>query len=60
MLFNFILISDDNDLVIPNNLLKDNFIYINLNNYVDDDIVNETNDYQKIIKKYKCVFDLIK
>ncbi len=60
LLFNFILISDDNDLVIPNNLLKDNFIYINLNNYVDDDIVNETNDYQKIIKKYKCVFDLIK
>jgi hypothetical protein len=60
LLFNFILISDDNDLVIPNNLLKDNFIYINLNNYVDDDIVNETNDYYKIIKKYKCVFDLIK
>jgi hypothetical protein len=55
LIFNFILISDDNDLVIPNNLLKDNFIYINLNNYVDDDIVNETNDYQKIIKKYKCV-----
>ena len=60
LIFNFILISDDNDLVIPNNLLKDNFIYINLNNYVDDDIVNETNDYHKIIKKYKCVFDLIK
>ena len=57
LIFNFILISDDNDLVIPNNLLKDNFIYINLNNYVDDDIVNETNDYNKIIKKYKCVFD---
>lgn len=60
LLFNFILISDDNDLVIPNNLLKDNFIYINLNNYLDDDIINETNDYYKIIKKYKCVFDLIK
>ena len=60
LIFNFILISDDNDLVIPNNLLKDNFIYINLNNYVDDDIVNETNDYKKIIKKYKCVFDKIK
>ena len=60
LLFNFILISDDNDLIIPNNLLQDNFIYINLNNYVDHDIVNETNDYYKIIKKYKCVFDLIK
>ena len=61
LIFNFVLISDDNDLIIPNNLLQDNFIYINLNNYVDnDDIVNETNDYQKIIKKYKYVFDLIK
>lgn len=60
LLFNFILISDYNYLVIPNSLLKDNFIYINLNNYLDDDIVNETNDYYKTIKKYKCVFDLVK
>ena len=60
LLFNFILISDYNDFVIPNNLLKDNFIYINLNNYVDDDIVNETNAYYKIVKTYKCVFDLVK
>jgi hypothetical protein len=60
LLFNFILISEYNDLVIPNNLLKDNFIYINLNNYVDDDILNETNNYTKIIKSYKCVFDLVK
>jgi hypothetical protein len=60
LLFNFILISDDNDLVIPNNLLQNNFIYINLNNYVDnDDIGNETNDYYKIIKTYKCVFSLV-
>jgi hypothetical protein len=60
LLFNFILISDCNDLVIPNSLLKDYIIYINLNNYVDDDIVNETNSYYKIIKTYKCVFDLVK
>jgi hypothetical protein len=60
LLFNFILISDNNDLVIPNSLLKDNFIYINLNNYIDDDILNETNEYFKIIKTYKCVFDLVK
>ena len=61
LIFNFVLISDDNDLIIPNNLLQDNFIYINLNNYVDnDDIENETNDYYKIIKKYKCVFSLVK
>ena len=60
LLFNFILISDNNDLVIPNSLLKDNFIYINLNNYIDDDILNETNTYFKIIKTYKCIFDLVK
>jgi hypothetical protein len=60
LVFNFILISDYNDLVIPSNLLKDNFIYINLNNYVDDDILNETNDYFKTVKSYKCVFDLVK
>jgi hypothetical protein len=59
LLFNFILISDCNDLVIPNSL-KDYIIYINLNNYIDDDIVNETNNYFKIIKTYKCVFDLVK
>ena len=58
--FNFILISDCNNLVIPNNLLKDNFIYINLNNYIDDDILNTTHMYFKIIKTYKCVFDLVK
>ena len=60
LIFNFILISDNNDLVIYNLLKNDNFIYINLNNYVDDDILNETNNYFKIIKTYKCVFDLVK
>ena len=60
LLFNFILISECNDLVIPNSLLKDNFIYINLNNYIDDDILNETNEYFKIIKKCKCIFDLVR
>jgi hypothetical protein len=59
--FKFILISDYDNLIIPNNLENNkNFIYINLNNYIDDDIINETNDYFKIIKKYKCVFDIIK
>ena len=60
LVFNFILISDYNDLQIPNNLLKDNFIYINLNNYMDDDVLNERDNYFKIIKTYKCVFDLVK
>ena len=60
LVFKFILISDDNNLVIPNKLLKDNFIYINLNNYIDNDILNEKNEYFKTIKKYKCVFDLVK
>ena len=60
LVFNFILISDYDNLIIPNSLLKDNFIYINLNNYIDDDILNETNEYFKNIKKYKCVFDIVK
>ena len=58
--FNFILMSDDNALEIPKKLLKDNFIYINLNNYINDDILNEENEYFKTIKKYKCVFDIVK
>ena len=61
LLFNFILISDCNDLVLPNNLLeKNDFIFINLNNYKDNDTLKETDNYQKIIKSYKCVFDLVK
>ena len=60
LVFNFILISDYCDLLIPSSLLKDNFIYINLNNYIDADIRNETNNYLKNIKTYKCVFDLVK
>ena len=49
LVFNFILISDYCDLLIPSSLLKDNFIYINLNNYIDADIRNETNNYLKNI-----------
>lgn len=61
LLFNFILISDCGDLVLPNNLLKKNdFIFINLNNYIDNDTLKETNNYLKIVKSYKCVFDLVK
>jgi hypothetical protein len=60
LLFNFILISDYDRLIIPNNLLHDNFIYINLNNYIDHDVLNEENEYFKIIKKYKCIFDIVK
>ena len=60
LLFNFILISDYDGLIIPNNLLRDNFIYINLNNYIDHDVLNEENEYFKIIKKYKCIFDIVK
>ena len=53
------MISDYNDLIIPNSLLDYKFIYINLNNYIDDDVLNETNTYFKIIKQYKYVFDII-
>jgi hypothetical protein len=60
LVFKFILISDCDNLIIPNSLLlKNNFIYINLNNYIDDDILNEKDDYQKTIKKYKCVFNIV-
>jgi hypothetical protein len=58
--FYLILVSDDNSLIIPNKLFKYKFLYINLNNYIDDDILTEENEYFKIIKKYKCVFNLIK
>jgi hypothetical protein len=60
LVLNFILISDCNNLIIPSSLLKDNFIYINLNKHIDDDVINEKNDYFKTIKKYKCVFNLVK
>jgi hypothetical protein len=61
LLFNFILISHCGNLVLPNNLLKKNdFIFINLNNYIDNDTLKETNNYLKIVKSYKCVFDLVK
>lgn len=61
LIFKFILISDCDNLVLPENLLnKDGFIYINLNNYIDDDVINEPNGYFKNIKKYKCIFNIIK
>lgn len=60
LVFNFVLISDCNDLVIPTTLVNEQFIYINLNNYIDDDILKETIGYFKIIKQYKCVFELVK
>ena len=60
LIFKFILISDCDNLIISNNLInQQNFIYINLNNYIDDDVLNETNAYFKIIKKYKCIFSII-
>lgn len=40
LVFNFILIRDCNNLIIPYSLLKDNFFYINLNNYIDEDVLN--------------------
>ena len=58
LIFNFILISDCKNLIIPTSLLKDNFKYINLNNYIDEDILNEKDIYQKNIKKYKCIFKI--
>lgn len=59
--FKFILISNDNTLQLSNNLINNaNVMYINLYNYIDDDIINETNTYLKIIKQYKCVYNIVK
>lgn len=59
--FKFILISDCDDLIISNSLINNQkIIYINLNNYIDEDVLNETDEYYKIIKKYKCVFKCVK
>ena len=60
LIFNFVLISDCNNLIISNNLLSEHFIYINLNDYNNNDILNENNVYFKIVKSYKCIFDLVK
>ena len=61
LVFKFILVSDDNNFILPYSLLHiENFIYINLNKYVDDDVINENNEYFKKIKNYKCIFDVIK
>lgn len=56
--FKIILISDCDDLIIPDSLTNNvNFVYINLNCFIDDDIINETDEYQKKIKQYKCIFN---
>jgi len=59
--FKFILASNVDDLIVPLALLnKPNFIYVNLNNYIDDDILNEKVEYFKIIKKYKYIYYIAK
>jgi hypothetical protein len=57
LIFKIVLISDDNNLFIPSSIINNNFVYINLNNYTDDSILNENNEYFKTIKKYKCIFN---
>jgi hypothetical protein len=60
LVFVFILISDNNSLIIPTTLSeKQNFMYIELNNYIDDDILNEEDIYYKIIKSYKCIYSIV-
>ena len=61
LLFKFVLISDCENLIISDNLINnENFIYINLNKFIDEEVINETNNYFKIIKSYKCIFNIIK
>lgn len=60
LVFKFVLISDFDDLLIPASLTSNpDFLYINLNKYIDDDVLNEPNAYFKIIKQYKCVFTIL-
>jgi hypothetical protein len=60
LVFKFILISDCNNLIVPNTLKNTtNFIYIDLNDYIDEDITNESDKYLKIVKKYKCLFNVL-
>ena len=45
--FKFILISHDT-LNIPESLIDLNFIYVNLNEHIDDEVKNEKDEYQKL------------
>jgi hypothetical protein len=61
LLFKFILVTDDDNLEIPISLInKQNFIYININKYIDNDIINETDPQNKKIKSLKCIYNIIK
>jgi hypothetical protein len=61
LFFKLILISDCVKLTIPESLIEnDNFIYIDLNKYIDDDVLNEKNDYFKKIKMYKSIYSILK
>lgn len=58
--FKFILVSDHENLILPSILIENkNFKYINLNDHMDEDAINESNGYFKIIKKYKCLYTLL-
>jgi hypothetical protein len=57
--FAFILVSDDNNLTLPNSLTsKNNLIYINLKNNANYN-ANEYNEYCKTIENYKYIYDTI-
>jgi hypothetical protein len=57
--FKFVFMSECKDLVISK-CVKDlpNFIYVNLNNFIDQEVINETNEYYKVIKMYRGIFTL--
>ena len=59
--FLFILVTDNDQLKISNNLNSNiNFSFLDLTKYYDDAVINETNPYFKIIKKYKCIYQIYK
>jgi len=61
LIFKFILVSDDDKLEISNNLKNlNNFIYINVNDHMEEVMERQTLDFFNIIKKYKCIYNIVK
>ena len=61
LIFKFILVSDDDKLEISNNLKNlNNFIYININDHIEEVMERQTLDFFNIIKKYKCIYNIVK
>jgi len=61
LLFYFILITNNNDLIVPKELFsKKNFLFINLNKHSNDNIIDkDINPFFQIIESYKPLSNII-